>query len=105
MTKKEILKTTINKIQDIGNKIDEISKLMRELGDFDPLTNISLYYQDIIITLLKKLYNDKAEWIDYYINELEYGAKNDKLKVYDKDDNEIPLTTIDNLIDLLESNL
>lgn len=53
---------------------------------------------DTIIQLLVELTNDtKGKWIEYFIYELDFGRENWRLKAYDKKDNEIPLSTTEDL--------
>lgn len=54
-----------------------------------------------LINLLKSAMNDKSDWIEYYCDELDFGAKNKELKVFDRDIKEIPLTTPEDLYNLL----
>lgn len=52
---------------------------------------------DNIIELLAMLTNDKNEWIDYWIYELEFGARADDFECTDGKGNIIPLRTIEDL--------
>ena len=56
---------------------------------------------DNIIELLSILMDDKYELIDYWIYELEFGARAKEADCKDKDGNIIPLDTIEDLWDLL----
>ena len=64
-----------------------------------------LYDNDILknnhIKVLKEAMNDKSDWIEYFCDELDFGAKNKELKVFDGDVKEIPLTTPEDLYNLL----
>jgi len=42
-----------------------------------------------------------VSWIEYYCFELDFGKENYRLKVYDKDKNEIPLATAEDLYNIL----
>jgi hypothetical protein len=55
------------------------------------------------VAMLKDLSNDKSDWIEYYIFELNFGKKNNVLKVYNKDKNEIPLETFEDLYNIIVS--
>lgn len=59
--------------------------------------------RDILCNIIVEAMNDsETEWINYYIYELEWGEKNDELKVYDSDKKtEIPLKTLDDLYNIL----
>jgi len=55
-----------------------------------------------LMKLLETIYDDsETKWIDYFLWELDFGKENDRLKVYDKNKKEIPLTTIDDLYNML----
>lgn len=45
-----------------------------------------------------------SSWIDYYMYELDFGRKNEQLKAYDENGVEMPLSTPEDLYDLLENN-
>lgn len=58
---------------------------------------------DCFIDLLKEQMNDKDNWIEHFCWELNFGEENYRLKVLDKEGKEIPLTTAEDLWDLLNS--
>lgn len=58
------------------------------------------YIFDAVIDFLEKELNDKDNWIAHYIFELDYGAQNDRLKVYENGE-EIPLKTPEDLWSIL----
>lgn len=59
--------------------------------------------RDVLIDIIVDAMDDNDnEWIYYYIYELEWGEKNDQLKVYKEDKvTEIPLTTLEDLWNIL----
>ena len=59
--------------------------------------------KDILVDIIIEAMDDtKNEWINYYIYDIEWGERNDDLKVYKKDgETEIPLTTLDDLYNIL----
>lgn len=59
------------------------------------------YIFDAIIEFLTNELNDKSGWIEHYIYELNFGALNDRLKVY-KSGEEIPLKTAEDLWNILQ---
>ena len=52
-------------------------------------------------------FKDKSEhsWIEYYCYELDFGAENWRLKAYDENKKEIPLSNAEQLYNLLISKL
>lgn len=59
---------------------------------------------DNIIELLAILTNDKYEWIDYWIYELDFGRRADDLVCKDDERNIIPLHTVEELWALINQN-
>jgi len=55
------------------------------------------------VAMLKDLSNDEFDWIEHYIFELDFGKKNNVLKVYDKNKNEIPMKTFEDLYNVIVS--
>ena len=58
---------------------------------------------DNIIELLAMLTNDKNEWIDYWIYELDFGKKANEYECKDYNGKIIPLNTIEDLWNLLNN--
>lgn len=56
---------------------------------------------DNIIKLLAIMTGDEQEWIYYWVYDLNCGKDSDKYRVTDKNGNIIPLTSIQNLWNLL----
>ena len=59
---------------------------------------------DNIIELLSILMDDKYEWIDYWIYELDFGRRADDLVCEDDEGNIIPLHTVEDLWALINQN-
>lgn len=60
-----------------------------------------------VIKILQVQMNDENghhSWIEYFMWELDFGVKNDKLKAYRQDDSEIDLSDSDKLYDFLTEN-
>lgn len=72
--------------------------------DCDLLLYDNSTLSDALIDVLRAIMDDKDNWINYFIYELDFGAKNDKLKAWDKDGNNIPLSTPEDLYNLLVSS-
>lgn len=57
---------------------------------------------DILLKIIIRAMDDEEEWITYYVYELEWGEKNDKLKVFKEDGKtEIKLTDLEDLYKIL----
>lgn len=60
---------------------------------------------ETVIDLLEFIFNDKNQWIKYWIWELGFGADYEDGDVKDPDGSIIPLKTMENLYDLLVKNM
>lgn len=104
--KKESFVRIINAIDAQYSKDKENAKLLEKV--FPDSTIIPSYCDELInsvVDALKSEMNDKKDsWIDYYIYELDFGRENDRLKAYDKYGKELPISTPEDLYDLLENN-
>lgn len=63
---------------------------------------------NMLLELLQEAMNDKVtnplveiSWIEYYMYELDFGKENHRLKVYDKNKKEIPMSNASELYDAL----
>lgn len=57
-------------------------------------------YEGLIVKLITHLFNDKSEWFQYWLYELEAGSKATPNSV-SFDGKPIPIKTVDNLYDIL----
>lgn len=87
----------MNELQD--GLLDCINKYNKKQNEYGDLYIPSL--EDQVVELLKVMFNDKDDWISYWIYELEFGRKADKYTVADENGNNIPLKTIEDLWNLL----
>lgn len=104
--KKESFVRIINAIDAQYSKGKENAKLLEKV--FPDSTIIPSYCDELInsvVAALKSEMSDKKDsWIDYYMYELEFGRENGRLKVHDKNGVEIPLSTPEDLYDLIKNN-
>lgn len=104
--KKESFVRIINAIDAQYSKDKENAKLLEKV--FPDSTIIPSYCDKLtnaIIEALKSEISDEEDsWIDYYMYELDFGRESDRLKAYDKDGKELPLSTPEDLYDLIENN-
>ena len=100
ITKEQFIKIMngIKKQIDIDAKNNKAFSVILE-NDF--VSNVKNVLYDVIIDFLETATNDKGEWITYFVYELDFGKENNRLQVYDKDDSEIPLSTLDDLWNIL----
>ena len=100
--KKETFVSIINAIDEQYANHKKNEKLLETVFP-DSTIIISDELIGVIVDALKSEMVD-SEWIDYYMYELNFGRKNGQLKVYDENRVEIPLSTPEDLYDLLVNN-
>ena len=94
----EALKIGINAIKHSQQKQDKWQKTFNEMfnGHFVPT-----YYNDLencIIKILNIIYNDsKDDTLSWWIYEMEFGDKCSKTSMTDKDGQDIPIKTVEDL--------
>jgi len=57
--------------------------------------------ESVVVRLLEAIFNDKGEWISYFLYQLEWGKKYEDGCVFDVDYSYIRLNTIKELYDFL----
>lgn len=60
---------------------------------------------ETVIDLLEFIFNDKNQWINYWIFELDFGKNYEDGDAKDADGSNIPLKTVEDLYDLLVRNM
>ena len=65
------------------------------------LTYDNHWLSNALIEVLSEVMNDESAWIEYYLWELDFGKKNDRLKITGNDGEDIPLGTPEDLYNLL----
>lgn len=102
MISKELFIKTVNELRDLKNIYDNINDAGRKL-EFFQIYNCE--YEDVIFSVLQEVFKDEAnDWIGYYFYELDFGKKWCEGNVTDKEGNDIPLKTAENLYDILIEN-
>lgn len=81
---------------------DELNKLF-DRYDCDGEIYPPIGSEDVV-TLLEFIFDDRDEWISYWIFELDFGKEYEDGYIKDRDGKHIPLKTSDNLYDLLVDN-
>ena len=97
----EDFEKAINSCLELTALSESLEKL---LGAESFLTFDHVYIQNTL-SLLKFVFADEAEWIEYWAYDLDWGARADELTAWDKEDNLIPLKTVEDLYNLLVKNL
>lgn len=101
---KELFIETINFIKERNDAQNKIDKIFREEftdGLFWPYCR----YETQIVKILEEIMGDKeCQWISYYCWEKDFGRDKHLGNPTDRNGNEIPLTTPEDLWNLLISN-
>ena len=102
MLSKEVF---INVIEDVKRKCDYQS----ELNDFFRNHGADGYIfqpdcSESVLLLLENIFDDKDNWISYFCFELDFGRNWKEGMVTSKHDDDIPLSTPEDLYELLTNN-
>lgn len=101
---KELFIDTINFVKELNEEENKFNTLLREIdnefgGGF--IHSKSINY---LVSLLKILVNDENDWISYYCWEIDFGRNYHEGCVTEADDTPIPLSTPEDLWNLITSN-
>lgn len=100
MTRKQF-KEIMNEIIELEKVEEEITTAFRKLDDDFNFISFGRY-SNLIIKCLEIAMNDKDEWIQYWVYELDYGTKAKEDSVQDEDGINIPIKTLDDLYNILK---
>lgn len=103
---KEEFVSIIEKLRDsfdLVEMVDELFYNSRENVecDFCNGAGLQISHEGIVVLLLKKLMKDEADWIDYFIYDLDYGRKYAPGIVKDKKGNNVDLSSAEKLYDYI----
>ena len=99
MLSKELFIETIDFIRERNDQENKIHQMFKEEftdGIFWPYSK----YENQLVKVLEEAMEDSERWISYYCWEKDFG-RDDKLKAFDEDRKEIPLTSSEDLWNLL----
>ena len=72
-------------------------------NDFMDGAGFAICHDELVVELLQTIFNDEGELIDYFVNEMEFGRRNDICVTIIKDGHEINIDTATALYDYLTS--
>lgn len=99
--KKEKLKKYLESIKKITEQESKLDDALREISpDFGGYSNELAI--DTLLNMMKDLAKDESEWIDYFIFELDWGKSYKDGMVTDENGKNIPLATIDDVLNIIE---
>lgn len=99
----EEFKRLMGRIVEFYNFTDTISSLAIHMSDSTEIWIDGLISE--ATEMLSKLTNDHGEWIYYWVYELRCGKDYEDGMIEDKDGNDIPLKTIDDLWEVLKRGI
>ena len=106
ITKQEFVKI-INRLRDyndLQNKIQELFKdnIDNQEMDFMNAGSICVGHESIVVKLLENMFNDRGNWISWWLYEQDYGRSVNIDNVFDKEIGKfVDLTTPEKLYDYL----
>lgn len=111
MLSKDQFVQIMHKLQESDDATAAINKVMREYSslketrDFFDAAAFIVTNRQIIDELLEECMIDNGEWISYWVYELNYGREWSEGCVQDKNGNDIPLGTAEQLYEFLLAEL
>ena len=92
----------IQTMEYIVESIRKYEKFNKAIQEYTNDTNFSGFFMndDFLLDLLKELYDDKSDWIGYWLYDLDCGkfAKKNSVKMKGKN---IPIKTLDDLYNII----
>lgn len=109
MISKEKFVEIINRLKDYNDLQDKIQNLFRDNidnqeMDFMNAGSICIGHESVVVDLLKNIFDDKYDYIGYYLYECDYGRETEN-KIFDNDDKPIDISTPEKLYDYLIKNM
>ncbi len=81
-------------------KLEQESKYLDDLIELDVYVFERLSSSETVVKLLENIFNDKNEWISWWVWEKNFGKKQE-LQAFDRTGKLIPTTTIKDLYNIL----
>lgn len=106
ITKQEFVKI-INRLRDYNDLQDKIQELFKDNidnqeMDFMNAGSICVGHETIVVKLLENMFNDRGNWISWWLYEQDYGRSVNIDDVFDKEIGKfVDLTTPEKLYDYL----
>lgn len=109
MISKEKFVEIINRLKDYNDLQDKIQNLFRDNidnqeMDFMNAGSICVGHESVVVELLKDMFDDKYDYISYYLYECNYGRKTEN-KIFDNDNKPIDISTPTKFYDFLIENM
>lgn len=101
--KKERFCKTMNQIQKVYDYGDKLNQFFKENHVDGYLHEPNCIEQTL--GLLAFIFDDKDQWIDYWVYELDFGRRYKEGTITDSNGENIPLETAEELYELLVKNL
>ena len=99
----------IGRLRDYNDLQDKIQNLFRDNidnqeMDFMNAGSICVSHESVVVDLLKNIFDDKYDYISYYLYECDYGRETEN-KILDNDNEPIDISTPAKFYDYLIKNM
>lgn len=104
MISKDVFVNTMTRLELLDKRMEEVDIALKNLcpdfnGFYVPETI------DIVLDLLKDVFNDKCDWIEYFVYELDWLTKYREGCITDKNGESIDLSSWEKIYDFLIENM
>lgn len=103
MISKQTFVDTMIRLEEFHRKVSIVDSALRNIDSNNNFFIIEPL--NIIVNFMQELFNDKDDWIDYFIYELDFLHKYEPKSVLDKLSNPIDLSSWDKVYDFLIKNM
>lgn len=109
MISKEQFVEIIDRLRETNDFVNETNEKARKLkdaveSDFFATMSLTVSHESIVLQLLENIFND-ADYISWWLYDLDYGRKYKEYCIQDVDGNAIDVSTAEKLYDFLISEM
>lgn len=100
-------KTFIKLMQELVSLKQDEEALSKAFQKFEPDFNRISFgrYESLVAKAIREAMQDEYDWVEYWLYELDCGKKAKDTTVISKEGKNIPIKTLSNLYDLIESKI
>lgn len=109
ITKKEFV-DIIERLKETNDTVEKVNEILRNTrnsieNDFMNASAMSISHESVVVKLLENMFNDKDEWISWWLYEQDYGRTISIDDAQDEKGNNIDITTPEKFYDFLIKNM